>query len=128
MPIVENGRNVPSRVGRKNLPTERPWPAGRRLADLPSARGIGREPPLLPQLTKYPIVPLLDRPKPVLQWVRTRNPIVPRVKILGAFGLVSPQLEIGESRPIGSVPHPLSILSGPRQPLSAQESALSVEW
>jgi len=44
------------------------------------------------QLTEYPIIPLLDRPKPVLDWVKGRAPIIPRVKLLGAFGVVDPSL------------------------------------
>jgi len=145
MVVVEEGRNLPSVLGRRNLPTERAWPVTRRLATIPAVRGLGREPPLLPQrdisvqvdedvkshslqgqLTKYPIFPILDRPKPLLQWVKMRSPIIPRVKILGAFGLVDPQLRIAEGRPIGSIPKPMSILSGPRHPMSPQK--ISVEW
>jgi len=146
MVVVEEGRNLPSVLGRRNLPTERAWPVTRRLATIPAVRGLGREPPLLPQradisvqvdedvkshslqgqLTKYPIFPILDRPRPLLQWVKMRSPLIPRVKILGAFGLVDPQLRIAEERPIGSIPKPMSILSGPRHPMSPQK--ISVEW
>jgi len=145
MVVVENGRNLPSVLGRRNLPTEKPWPVTRVLARLPAVRGLGREPSLLPQseisvqvdeevkshslqsqLTKYPIFPILDRPKPLLQWVKMRSPLIPRVKVLGAFGLVDPQLKISETRQIGEIPKPMSVLSGPRHPLSPQK--ISVEW
>lgn len=42
------------------------------------------------QMTKYPIVPVLDRPHPVLDWVKTRSPLLPRVKLIGAFNIVDP--------------------------------------
>jgi len=144
--IVEEGRNLPSILGRKNIPTTKSWPPGRILARLPAVRGLGREPPLLPQkseisvqvdeevkshslqgqLTKYPIFPILDRPKPLLQWIKMRSPLIPRVKILGAFGLVDPQYTWPPERQIGSIPKPMSILSGPRHPLHPQK--ISVEW
>ena len=145
LPIVEEGRNLPSVLGRRNIPTERPWPITRRLATIPAVRGLGREPPLLPQrdisvqvdedvkshniqgqLTKYPIFPILDRPKPILDWLKARNTLIPRAKLIGAFGLVDPQLRIAEERPIGTIPKPMSILSGPRHPMSPQK--ISVEW
>jgi len=145
LPIVEEGRNLPSVLGRRNLPAGKSWPIGRVLAKVPMVRGLGREPPLLPQseisvqtdedvkshsiqgqITKYPIFPILDRPKPLLQWVKMRSPLIPRVKVLGAFGLVDPQLKISETRQIGGIPKPMSILSGPRHPLSPQK--ISVEW
>lgn len=43
------------------------------------------------QLTKYPILPLLDRPHPVLDAIKAQAPIIPRVKLLGAFGVIDPQ-------------------------------------
>ena len=145
MVVVENGRNLPSVLGRRNLPTEKPWPVTRVLARLPAVRGLGREPSLLPQseisvqvdeevkshslqsqLAKHPIFPILDRPKPLLQWVKMRSPLIPRVKVLGAFGLVDPQYTWPPERQIGNIPKPMSILSGPRQPL--HPSKISVEW
>ena len=146
LPIVEEGRNFPTVLGRKNIPTTKSWPPGRILARLPMVRGLGREPPLLPQkseisvqvdedvkvhslqgqLTKYPIFPILDRPTPVLDWLKSRSPIIPRVKLIGAFGVVDPQYTWSPERPIGNIPKPMSILSGPRHPLHPQK--ISVEW
>lgn len=45
------------------------------------------------QLAKYPVVPALDRPKPVLDWIKGRAPIIPRVKLLGVFGILDPEEE-----------------------------------
>jgi len=139
MPIVEEGRNLPSVLGRRNIPVEKPWPVTRVLAKLPAVRGLGREPSLLPQgdisvqtdeiqsqLAKHPIFPIFDRPKPLLQWVKMRAPLVPRTKILGTFGLVDPQYVWPPEREIGGIPKPMSILSGPTHPL--HPSRISVEW
>jgi len=144
LPIVEEGKNYPSVLGRKNVPSTKSWPPGRVLARLPAVRGLGREPSLLPQeisvqvdedvkshslqgqLTKYPIFPLLDRPTPILDWLKMRSPLIPRAKVLGAFGLIDPQYTWPPERPIGSIPKPMSILSGPRHPLHPQK--ISIEW
>jgi len=131
--ITEEGRNLPKILGRRNLPSVKSWPVTRRLADLPTVRDLGRTPPLLPQgtilqrqLTKYPIIPILDRSKPLLQWVKTRRPLIPRTKILGAFGVVDPRDVWPPERQIGDIPKPMSVLSGPRHPL--HPSKISVEW
>jgi len=42
------------------------------------------------QMTKYPIVPLLDRPHPVLDAIKASATVVPRTKLLGAFGIIDP--------------------------------------
>lgn len=42
------------------------------------------------QLTKYPVIPLLDRPHPIADVIKAWAPIVPRTKMLGAFGVVDP--------------------------------------
>jgi hypothetical protein len=145
MSIVEDGRNLPRVLGRKNVPAEKPWPVGRVLANLPAVRGLGREPSLLPQrteisvqpdedvkshslqgqLTRHPILPILDRPKPLLSWVKARSPLIPRTKVLGAFGIVDPQYVWPPERQIGGIPKPMSILSGPVHPLHPE---INVEW
>lgn len=196
MPIVEEGTNYPTALGRKNVPRfmTRTGPIGGKAMAL--VRGetpihlaqklraqIGRLPPrgtglitgtarrgrerglgrrlterermrrhariygptsplsveseyetyvhnLNAQLTKYPILPFLDRPHPVLDAIKARAPIVPRVKLLGAFGVVDPKeklLAVAKNIPrpyarpgtwkaerqIGQLPSAISILMGP---------------
>ena len=42
------------------------------------------------QMTKYPIIPLLDRPHPVLDAIKASATVIPRTKLLGAFGIIDP--------------------------------------
>jgi hypothetical protein len=42
------------------------------------------------QMAKNPTIPVLNRPHPVLDWVKTRKPLVPRVKLIGTFNIVDP--------------------------------------
>ena len=42
------------------------------------------------QLTKYPIIPLLDRPHPVFDAIKARATIAPRTKMIGVFGIIDP--------------------------------------
>lgn len=42
------------------------------------------------QMTNYPILPLLDRPHPVLDAIKASATIVPRTKLLGTFGIIDP--------------------------------------
>jgi hypothetical protein len=42
------------------------------------------------ELVKYPIFPILKRPTPVLDAVKRWEPLIPRGKLLGAFGLTDP--------------------------------------
>jgi len=42
------------------------------------------------QLTKRPILPLIDRPKPVIEAIKAYAPVVPRTKLLGVFGVIDP--------------------------------------
>jgi len=102
MPIVEEGINYPTVLGRRNIPSTiiRVEP----IARLPMAL-VGGETPvhlaqrLRAQLTKYPIIPILDRPHPVLDAIKEMVPIVPRVKLLGAFGIVDPSQAKGSISP-----------------------------
>jgi hypothetical protein len=50
MVIFEEGRNFPSKLGRKNLPIERSWGRGKGIANLPSVVGIITDRSVLPQL------------------------------------------------------------------------------
>jgi len=101
--------NYPRALGRRNLPrgylesvgvSNLPWIEIREkpIAELPIALIRGEVPihlaqRLRGQLTKYPIIPVLDRPHPVLEAIKERAPIVPRVKLLGAFGIIDPTQE-----------------------------------
>jgi len=140
--VVEEKTNYPTTLGYRNRPKTKMWPIGRKIAEVPSVLGIGREPSLLPQinvehdyetkvhnvnyqLTKSPIFPILDRPKPVLEFVKTRSPILSRRKLLGVFGVLDPQaMTWPAGRRIGELPSVMSILSGPRRTVHP----LSVEW
>jgi len=42
------------------------------------------------QLTKYSIIPLLDRPHPVFDAIKASSTIVPRTKLIGVFGIIDP--------------------------------------
>lgn len=42
------------------------------------------------QMAKYPIFPVLDRPKPILAAIKEFSPIIPRVKFLGVFNIIDP--------------------------------------
>lgn len=42
------------------------------------------------QMTKYPVIPIMDRPHPVIDAIKAKAPIIPRVKLLGAFGIIDP--------------------------------------
>jgi len=93
MPIVEDRTNYPTVLGYRNIP----WTGIRvkPIARLPMAL-VGGETPvhlaqrLRAQLTRYPIFPVLDRPHPVLDAIKGMAPIVPRVRLLGAFGIINP--------------------------------------
>lgn len=179
MPIVEEGTNFPTALGRKNRPrTEtRVGPIGsqamalvggvtpvhlaqrvgerfgvgerlmrlRRRGMVPSDLSVHSEYEtyvhnLNAQLTRYPILPVLDRPHPVLDAVKAQAPMVPRVKLLGAFGIVDPQellaVEKNIPRPyprpmawpaerqIGPLPAVISILEGPEKTV---HPSLSIE-
>ena len=154
MVIVEESTNYPTVLGRKNIPFEKRWGSGRRIATLPSVIAAGMDRSFLPQLfkqlpprgtglrigtarerlargmgrrltelerlkrhremygrdlsiqaeeaqtqmnaqynaqmTKYPIIPLLDRPHPVLDAIKASATVIPRTKLLGAFGIIDP--------------------------------------
>jgi len=50
------------------------------------------------QLTSYPIIPVLDRMSPILSVLKNRPTIIPRTKLLGAFGIIEPkQISIEET-------------------------------
>jgi len=51
------------------------------------------------QLTGRAIFPLFDRPKPLIQSIKERAPIISRTKLLGAFGLVGQASSAG-MRPV----------------------------
>ena len=51
------------------------------------------------QLTGRAIFPLFDRPKPLIQTLKERAPIISRTKLLGAFGLVG-QASAAGMRPV----------------------------
>jgi hypothetical protein len=119
MPIVENGVNFPAVLGRRNVPAERPWPAGGILANLPAVRGLGREPSLLPE------VPVIARVRSLLGRVGAGLPAARRAGLIGTLGIIRPQYEWPPERPIGEIPKPMSIISGPVHPLHPE---VSVEW
>lgn len=52
------------------------------------------------QLTKYPILPLLDRPHPVLDKIKAQAPVVPRTKLIGTFGIIDPSPETEKNIPL----------------------------
>ena len=128
MVIVEESTNYPTILGRKNIPIEKRWGAGRQIASLPSVIAAGMDRSFLPQrlisgprllrarkgirgdelslhtesdvlskniqfnhqLTKYPIIPLLDRPHPVFDKIKAQATVVPRTKLIGVFGIIDP--------------------------------------
>ena len=161
MVITEESTNYPTVLGRKNIPFEKRWGSGRRIATLPSviAAGLDRSflPQILPprgtglirdtaraglergrgsrltrlerlkrhretygsdlslhsehdvlsknaqykaQMTKYPVLPMLDRPHPVLDAIKAKAPIIPRVKLIGAFGIIDPSPETKKNIPL----------------------------
>ena len=51
------------------------------------------------QITGHAIFPLFDRPKPLIQPIKERAPIISRTKLLGAFGLVGQASSAG-MRPV----------------------------
>lgn len=51
------------------------------------------------QLTGRAIFPLFDRPKPLIQTLKERAPVISRTKLLGAFGLVGQASSAG-MRPV----------------------------
>jgi len=55
-----------------------------------------------PQLTKHSVFPMLDRPKPVFDFAKTWTPVVPRVKLLGVFGILDPDEEDYRSQRYGA--------------------------
>lgn len=57
MPIVEEGSNFPGVLGRKNVLSTKSWDVGRMIGDLPSVRGIGRSPGMLPQVLRQALPP-----------------------------------------------------------------------
>jgi hypothetical protein len=63
------------------------------------------------QLTNYPIIPLLDRPHPVLDKIKAQAPIVPRTKLLGVFGIIDPTEWPPKAATEKNVPEPW----GPRE-------------
>jgi len=52
------------------------------------------------QLTKYPIIPLLDRPHPVLDKIKAQAPVIPRTKLIGVFGILDPSPETAKNVPL----------------------------
>lgn len=94
------------------------------------------------QMTKYPIVPLLDRPHPLLDAIKAQSPLIPRVKLLGVFGVIDPEevrvtekniprpfprpYEWPEESILGRLPSAISILEGPQRTVHPRQG-LSVE-
>ena len=154
MVIIEEGLNFPGVLGRKNRPATRSWGIGRPFANIPSVRDQGRDPSLLPeevnpeihiageyetdvhnansaQLTKHAIFPLLDRPKPFIQKIKSRAPLIPRSKLLGVFGLVGQgKWDWPRDKPLATIPKAMSILSGPEHPVHPEigKQEISMEW
>lgn len=115
LPIVEEKTNFPTALGYKNRPPtrERSGSIGEQAMAL--VRGVtpihlaqrfrGKKSQSLSvhseyetyvhnlntQMTKYPLVPVLDRPHPILDMIKATPPILPRVKLIGAFGIVDPE-------------------------------------
>lgn len=52
------------------------------------------------QLTKYPIIPMLDRPKPIIEKIKAMSPMIPRTKLLGVFGVIDPP------QTVNNIPNP----------------------
>lgn len=161
MVIIEESTNYPTVLGRKNIPFEKRWGAGRVISTLPSVIAAGMDRSFLPQilpprgtglrlgtarekltrgmgrrltdlervkrhkeifgdelslhaesevlskniqfshqLTKYPIIPLLDRPHPVLDKIKAQAPVVPRTKLIGVFGILDPSPETAKNIPL----------------------------
>lgn len=134
MVIKQDSSNIPDSVGRRNIPKTKRWGPGVSIARAPSARGIGRSPPLLPQVTEEPVIPILDRPHPFLDWVKNRETMVDRQKLIGQLGVVDPdKVTWPREREIATIPSVISILSGPERTLHPKKKKtrgqhLSVEW
>lgn len=120
MVVVEEGSNFPSVLGRKTYPRteirrgpiadkamaliggETPVHLAQLLKRRPLMERIRPREPLSvigderahvsheAQLTKYPIFPILIRSHPLLDTIKDRATIIPRVKLLGSFGIVDP--------------------------------------
>lgn len=103
MPIVEEGTNYPPELGYTN------WPRTDVRSGFigPQAMALARgETPvhlaqrIRAQMANYPIIPVIDRPHPLLDMVKQRPTVIPRLKLIGAFGIVDPaQTEYNIPRP-----------------------------
>ena len=110
------GRAIKSKVPSKAIPIDHDdW----------SARGLGT---VSGQITKAPIFPVLDRPKPLIDFLKFRDLKVERVRIFGQFGLMGqvknrnipvPQsltrtrIPIPKGTTIANFPSAIGIKSGP---------------
>ena len=81
--LPERGRGLIIGTARKLLERGRGVP-------LTEEERKARHKAIFGEVTSYPIFPILDRPHPLLDWVKERDTIIPRVKILGAAGVVNP--------------------------------------
>jgi len=75
-----------------------------------SSRGLGA---ISAQLTQGPIFPVLDRPKPLIDYIKVRIPLIERAKLLGSFGLVGQVMNRNIPTP-RAMQHPAGSLQYPR--------------
>ena len=114
----KNGMPVKSKSPSKSIPIDH---------DDVSTRGLSA---VSAQITKSPIFPLLDRPKPIIDMIKSRSTVVERVKLLGKFGLLGqtqnrnipvPQMltrtvpTYGRGTSIATIPSVSGIISGPNR-------------
>jgi len=112
------GKSVKSKSPSKSIPIDH---------DDVSTRGLSA---VSAQITKSPIFPLLDRPKPIIDKLKFRNTIIERVKLIGKFGLVgqalnknipTPQMltrtvpKYGRGTTIANIPSVSGVISGPNR-------------
>ena len=131
MSIREEGSNFPGILGRKNVLTTKSWGVDRVIGDLPSVRGIGRSPGLLPQhdislagereVEVHNLMVKQHLPQGMGLGIRAR--LQYRLgKLKGRFPMYSQRW--GPERNIADLPKPMSILSGPEH----GQYPLAIEW
>lgn len=132
MSIREEGSNFPRVLGRKNILSTKSWGDGRMIGDLPSVRGIGRSPGLLPQHD----ISLAGEREVEVHNLMAKQHLPQQMGLLGIKGRL--QYRLGKlkgrflmfsqkwdpGREIGDLPKPMSILSGPEH----GQYPLTIEW
>lgn len=72
----------------ENLSGNQPQSTAQRGQISVHSENVGYKTQFKSQLTEHPVFPLLDRPKPIIEALEEYVPIIPRVKVMGALGLL----------------------------------------